>query len=300
MAPSPKIRIHRPLGREAESGDRLRALLERAPLLSPAALRLVLLLGDPEQSMHQVVDVARTDGRLSLAVMKVAQSAFFSAGVEVRSLQQAIVRLGAVQVLAIALEVCSTPAGDAALQAQPGLAEGYWAHSLSAALAARQLARKLPGASTPEQAYTAGLLHDIGKPALALLTLQDRVPPPAEFRHGRSADCADEERRFGFDHARAGWEALRSWGLPVELGIAVLHHHRPQNAPLDVRPLATLLQLADRIAHRSMAGLGRDEPARPQATDTDLRGTGLDGLVQSVQREFLALGDAMLRAREAK
>lgn len=284
----------------ADDGERLRALLERAPLLSPTALRLVSLLADPEHAMNSVIEVVGTDARLALAVMHASNSVVFSAGIEIRGLQQAIVRLGAAQVLAIAMDTCTTPAGHAALQSQPGLAEGYWAHSLSTAIAARQLARKLPGRASPDQAYTAGLVHDIGRPALALLALHKGLAPPAEFRHGLSAVLEDEQTRFGLDHARAGWEALRSWGLPVEQGLAILHHHDPENAPLDLRPLATLLQLADRLAHRAMVSLGKEERAGSprDASDRGIERAGMEGLVQSVAREFVETGSTLLGGRE--
>jgi len=275
--------------------ERLRELLERAPLVSPAAIRLMALLSGPEPDAELVAEIVQTDPQLSSAVLKVAASVVFWSGTEVRSLQQAIVRLGSAEVMSVTMRVSATPAARAALALQPGLADGFWAHSLCTAFAARQLARNLPGKAPLDLAYTAGLLHDVGRPAIAVLADENgRTLPP--FQHGQRVDLAGEGRLAGIDHARAGWELLRGWGLPVELGVAVLHHHRPQLAPLDARPLATLVQLADRLAHRALLELGRSDAsgdAAELATAAELRGQQLQRIVESVKREFHTLGSRL-------
>jgi putative nucleotidyltransferase with HDIG domain len=280
--------------RNPEAGIALVDLLRRAPLFSPAALRLCQLLGDPEHALDRVIEVVQSDPQLSLMVLKVARSVLFSAGMELQGLQQAIVRLGAVQVLAVALQVGQTAEARGALQGQSGLQEGFWSHSVCTAFAARLLAKRLPGRVSPDQAYTAGLLHDIGRPLLALYCQEQCLPAPPAFRHGTPLSLQEEIGRLGIDHCRAGWELLREWGMPLEIGIAVLHHHHPENAPLDLRPLATLLQLADRLAHQALAELGRSAIEHRDLQATELDAAGGQRLVQAVKREFLELGETLL------
>ncbi len=168
------------------------------------------------------------DEALSRSVIALANSADFRAAEPLKDVRAAVVRLGLERVRSLVLassvfRVFPVASGKAALQGETRVdAEAVWTHSLIAAFSAAALARM--AGTAPEDAFLAGLLHDVGKLLLA------RVMPGT---YGRALDLVEErgvpladaeEATLGFTHARAGAWLLSKWGLPGPVVTAVAAH----------------------------------------------------------------------------
>ena len=121
----------------------------------------------------------------------------------------------------------------------------FWLHNVGTAICARLLA-KCVGANT-ESAFTAGLIHDIGKLVLAV-----RFPEhyAAVLDHQRQMDCRllDAERTvLGFEHSQVGEALATEWKFTAEISKAVSAHHTPEDHPAST--LASLIHLADIMSH---------------------------------------------------
>jgi HD-like signal output (HDOD) protein len=117
----------------------------------------------------------------------------------------------------------------------------FWKQSLTAAVLARDLARRLDY-SQPEEAYLAGLLHNVGR--LALL-----ATAPKEYAYNFTARddedlCAVEQRTLQITHAEAGAWLVERWQLDSFLADAVLYHHEPSERLEDAHPLIRIVRLA--------------------------------------------------------
>jgi putative nucleotidyltransferase with HDIG domain len=115
----------------------------------------------------------------------------------------------------------------------------------------------LPLNVEPSVAFTAGLLHDIGKLALnEVLTEEDLITMRSCIREKSQSYAEAEQQVLGFDHAEVGACLLKAWKLPAEIVEAVAHHHHPVCRPR--LQLSALVHAADCVAHEMGANFGRD------------------------------------------
>lgn len=122
---------------------------------------------------------------------------------------------------------------------------GFWRHAYTAALAARKIAA-VSNYAHPEEAYLAGLLHDIGRLALFSVAPQEYS---TLLRHVDDASlCVAEQHTFGMTHPEAGAWLIEQFSLDSFLADSVLYHHQPAEQLVAAHPLIRIAMLADLIA----------------------------------------------------
>jgi putative nucleotidyltransferase with HDIG domain len=204
------------------------------PVLPAAAAALPAILERPRCELREVADVIHRDPMLTAHVLRIAGSPAYAAATKIVSLPQVIGRLGFATIKQIALVVASR----ARVFAVPGFeaeVRSAFLHSFTSALYAQEIARLRRGAV--DQAFIAGLFHDIGRPVLLQVLvdlhheLEATSPPEAML-----AEAAER-------HAHTGAALVESWTLPVKIAEAVRMHHAPETE------LALTVALADSFAH---------------------------------------------------
>ncbi len=129
--------------------------------------------------------------------------------------------------------------------------KGFWTHAFTTARYARNIARKI-NSRYEALAYVAGLLHDIGKPALDRVVVRGYTRALELVRQQGLYALEAERRELGADHTVAGKWLAEGWGLPPTLVAAIwLHHHPPgtlDNTPYPVQ-LIEIVALANFLAH---------------------------------------------------
>lgn len=204
-------------------------LLRRLPSLPTVSARLLGMMGRADVNLKEVSNLIISDAALTGEILHMANSAMFGVRSEVRSILQALAVLGTEKVKGLACTVALRSYLGNALQI-PAL-KRCWRHNLATAVVTSELAEWARQDSG--EAYTAGILHDIGRlgliavdPAKYLTMLDAAV--------GVSGCLCDHERAvYGLDHAFAGEWLARSWGLPEFICSAIRAHHRPQTARYD-------------------------------------------------------------------
>lgn len=244
--------------------------LPSAPWLLP---KLMELLADPDSAAEQVENLIRMDSGLAAGTLRLANSAYFNNAMPCDSLSDAIVRLGFREIYRIA----TTKVAGAWLSTE---VEGYgwepgdlYRHSLTVAVAADLLARHTQAIES-EIAYTAGLLHDVGKLALAYQCSQhfDKV---REYQiQEQCAWRAAEHRIFGFDHTDVASRLLESWKFPVTLVQVVRFYPRPSQAPEEHRSLVAHIHAAKHVALCLGTGVG-EEGYQSELEEDSLRQAGI-------------------------
>ena len=239
--------------------ERLIAKVEDISTPAPSVVKLLGLLNNQEVSSEAVVEVVRHDSVLSAKLLALANSAFFAPPRPVESCDEALFYLGYEQVHRLALAI---GLGGVMNRKAAGYAmdEGeFWRHSFLTAKAAEFIATT-SSAVDPALAFTAGLLHDIGK-----LVLNQFLDPASQAAVNRVIDergqagAAAERAVLHTDHAEVGAALLRKWAVPAAISDAVKFHHSDFTA--SNQTLAAIVALADGIAHTASAGASGIGPA---------------------------------------
>jgi putative nucleotidyltransferase with HDIG domain len=222
------------------------------PMLPSHVQQLFSLLNDPEGRSRDVAELVCQDPSLATQTLRISNSAFFGLPVEVTSIHQAVVLLGLDTVQGIAL--ASYFQSNLLCKEGPpgGWMDGAADHALTTAHLGRWLLQALGehlGAST---AFTAGLLHDIGKLAFSRLGKEVEAAVMELRREGEDW-CGAELAVIGLAHPEAGGRVCERWDIPETLTQAVRHHHDPLDAV--VEPMACVVHIADRLAHHSIDGI---------------------------------------------
>jgi putative nucleotidyltransferase with HDIG domain len=268
-------------------------LVDRASDLPPfrqSVLRLLELMQNPEATATEVVEVVQVDPVISGKLLQVCNSGVFGLREKVLSVQHAVVFLGMTEVQRVTMAISTGGTLTRPLQNYDLTGQQFWRHCVITAQAAALIASGSTGLQiAPSVAYTAGLLHDIGK----LVTDRALTPEDSAIVReiARLHDCpaVEAERTvLGASHADTGGYLLTKWGLPPVLVESVQNHHNPICHPTP--ELSALVHLADSLSYKVDAKPG--EEVEMQASESDaaaalgLDGPGLGKVWQELQKRL--------------
>jgi HD-like signal output (HDOD) protein len=228
-----------------------RAAAQLEPL-APSVTRLAALVCGGAPELGQVVDIVQYDEALTASLLRSANSSWSSSRVEITTVRDAVIRLGASPVLAMTLGRNVRSRLDNPVP-EYGLGEGeLWRHSVAASLAAELLAPRARHRPPPEAA-TAALLHDVGKLVMARFLARPLLDALRTHEARGLTTLEAEVAVLGTDHAELGGLIARAWSLPDSLVRGIREHGRPR---ADGDTLMHALYLADVLAKSVGAGLG--------------------------------------------
>jgi HD-like signal output (HDOD) protein/signal transduction histidine kinase len=226
---------------QSDQDIRNRLLIARLPAMPQILIKLLAHLQADDLGMPELAALVAKDAGMTGKILSVANSSAYHRGGRQPSLEQAMVALGTdmIKTLVISDSVFQTfnsfpNSGATDLRA-------FWKNSLLAAVLARDLARHM-NYSQPEEAYLAGLLHNVGR--LALLAT---APREYSFNFTARDDedlCAVEQRTLQITHAEAGAWLIERWQLDSFLADSVLYHHEPGERLESAHPLIRIVRAA--------------------------------------------------------
>jgi putative nucleotidyltransferase with HDIG domain len=224
---------------------RLRAEIVNArdvPTIPVLLLRILRVVDGERTSAKDLVELMQRDQALAGRVLRLANSGFFACARQVATLPRAVMLLGfaTVKNLALGIKIWETLAARGA----PDIA-ALWEHSALVGAAARLIAQRTRGAD-PDEVFTAGLLHDIGRVLLHMkfAAVYDRLANVG----GDTPLVLRERDAFGVDHAQIGAWLGEAWSLPPAIVEAAREHHAdltpgtPLSGPV-------IVNLANRLVH---------------------------------------------------
>lgn len=213
------------------------------PMLPDHSLRVLQLTDDPDVTVPRLAALVSKDPVLAIRVLGLANSAMYGALHPLRSVQDAVVRLGMVTVRNVVVAT-SMHAMLGSRDVYGTDADGFVEHAVGTAY----LARVVAGArgTDEEEAFLSGLVHDIGK-LVILKTAHAHRRRSGSVIHGEEVAAA-----VAHHHAACGAIALHFWNLPDEVLDAVRHHHDYTLAADPSR--AATCHLANRMSHRYGCG----------------------------------------------
>ncbi len=217
--------------------------LGHLPSLPSLYAELVALLERDEAGMKEVARIVHKDLGIASQVLKLANSAHFSAGRAVADLDMAVALLGVDSLRSLVLfrgVIAECPSARPA-----GLdLEQLWFHSFKVAVGTRKLALLDGSPTLGDVAFSVGLLHDLGLLVFALDPAGRYQATLEQARTSRIPLAVLEHESYGMDHAQLGAHLLNLWGLPAAFSKAVREHHAP-SASEEGFPLSLALHMAD-------------------------------------------------------
>ncbi|MEW6515151.1 MAG: HDOD domain-containing protein [Pseudomonadota bacterium] len=237
----------------------------RLPVMPKATVRLLELLEFPDCTTQELAEVIETEPALAVKILKVANSPFYGQRGRIASVARAALVLGAKTIRSLAMAVWTYTLKAQMLGAdEMRLMVPLLQHGLATGVAAQMLAEK---SSRPlaEDAFMAGLLHDIGRVALVAqlgMRYQGDILDPAVRNSVPLHEM--EATILGFDHRALGARLMSVWGLPDFLAAVAEHHHDTTLVP-NARNLAAAVALADNCASLLGFNLAMEIPRPPQA-----------------------------------
>ncbi len=228
--------------------EKLRALvsqIESVPSLPTIYSQIVDEIHSTEPSIRRIGDILATDPGMTAKILQLVNSAFFGLSRRIGNTVDATAYLGIETIQSLVL---STHAF--AQFHSPGIprlsVELLWNHSMRTAASARRIARAVRAPlETAKEAFTAGLLHDVGMLVL-LHTLPERYADV--IARAKAEDLSTVETEvFGATHAEVGAYLLGIWALPDALADAAAFHHKPQEGPGGEFCALTAVHVADSV-----------------------------------------------------
>jgi putative nucleotidyltransferase with HDIG domain len=229
---------------------RHRLMVARLPTMPQILLKLLELCQVDGAGMAEMAKLIANDPGMTIKILNVANSAAYQRGGQKSGLMQALGAMGSDMIKTLVIN-------ESVLQAFNGFSGSasndlrrFWKHALSTAVMAREIARAMDYAQ-PEEAYLAGLLHDVGR--LALL-----AAAPSEYAVNFQADdsdglCAIEMRTLQISHVEAGAWVVERWNLDSFMADAILYHHELALRVEGAHPLIRMVNLAHQLANHDPA-----------------------------------------------
>ena len=215
-------------------------------------LKVTRMIHDGNYSMQQVAREIKQDQIISAKVIKICNSSFMGLKKKIDSIDRALVILGEKLLLQLVVSASLELYFSESMQGYSLCKGGLFQHSLGTAMIAEELA-KFTSRAPSDIAYTAGLLHDIGK-----VVLDQYISSVYPYFYRRTQIdgielCETENERLGITHPEAGGLLAEYWSLPENLTDTIKHHHYPEKATVDP-DLTHLVYLADLLMSRFQVG----------------------------------------------
>ena len=216
------------------------------------SLKMTRMINESDYNMREVAGEIKQDQVLTAKVIRLCNSSFIGLKRKIDSIDRALVIIGEKMLLQLlltaSLELFLTDSGQGYSLCKGGLFQ----HALGTAIVSGELA-EFTGKASPEIAYTAGLLHDIG-----IIVLDQFISSVHPFFYRRTQIdgvelCEVESEKLGITHPQAGELLAENWSLPDNLADVIRHHHYPEKARVDPE-LTHLVYLADLIMNRFHVG----------------------------------------------
>ena len=239
----------------------------RLPVFDRTALQVQQELTKPDPDQRVIENLIVCDQTLTSQVLKVANSSFYKGLSEITTVRNAIVRLGLKEVANIVTLVSHRQQFKATDPKARKLMNALWRHSVACGIGAKWLAAKGAFDIQPNEAFFAGLLHDVGK--LFIITVIERLKKSRQIEQMPSGAVIDEV--IDKLHCKHGYVLMKNWNLPEQYCQIVRDHHA--NDFDSENYLLAVVRLANQTCNKVGLGLRRDESIVLSATrEADMLG----------------------------
>ena len=213
--------------------DSTPALLTMPKVISEA----LNLIKDPKTNVNKLSDIIAKDISLTSEILKMVNTAYYGFPTQITTINKAIALLGLNKVKSVIMSVAMKPM----LQSNGG--KSLWEHSIKCAVGCEIIAESL-GMDDPDEAFTMGLMHDIGK--IVLESYNKVAYQEINRLISLGAERLNAEKMiYGYNHAEIGAELVTKWNLPSVISTSVKYHHMPHHS--EMPSVVGIVYVAERV-----------------------------------------------------
>jgi HD-like signal output (HDOD) protein/signal transduction histidine kinase len=262
--------------RDNDMRSRLVVNLPAIPQMLP---KLMQYCQADDVGMAELAELIAKDAAMTATVLRVANSPIYRRGKPSSiSLEHALMTIGANLARTLLISEVVSQAFAGFVNPRRENFRQFWKHSITTGVMTRLLADET-GYSQRDEAYLAGLLHDVGR--IALLATEPHAYANMLDMPEDDALCIAEARTLGITHVQAGAWIIEHWKLESSMADSALRHHEPASRLTDAHPLIRLVALAEQLCEHGAT-------AAVRATAHILFGLedqGLDDIVARARQE---------------
>ncbi|MBU0996107.1 MAG: HDOD domain-containing protein [Proteobacteria bacterium] len=233
------------------AGDSLKKVIlskiNKLPAMSEVVVKSMKIIKQPDASFKEISEVLETDQAITIGVLKVANSAYYGQMGNIASVHNAAIVLGLQTLVELISIVGASKLLKTNLKGYGLKADYIWKHSLATAFAAKILSKRKDDIDEHD-AFTAGLIHDVGKMVLDRYVDERKEEFDDYFSTHQRMMYHAEKRFLGFDHAEIASDLLRVWNIPQDIRDGAKFHHEPSKLK---KGMAYIVHVADLIAKRT-------------------------------------------------
>ncbi|MBN1764504.1 MAG: HDOD domain-containing protein [Sedimentisphaerales bacterium] len=253
--------------------------------LPEVTMRIVEVVQDPRSTASDLHKIVRNDPALSARVLRVVNSAFYGLPGQIGSIDRAIMLLGLNAVKNIAIAASIGKMFKSSVICDDFSGKDLWTHSVAVG-ATNKLITSSIGLALPDEAFLAGLIHDIGLVAVMQCHGQ-KIPEIIDLAKGGVSFVKAEEKVLGADHQEIGSALTAKWKFPRSFQYVTGYHHNPTNLAQENRLLSVVTYVSDVMCAQRDIGISI-------VVETDIDEAQFDKLIAEIgisQEQLNQIGD---------
>jgi putative nucleotidyltransferase with HDIG domain len=272
--------------------DRILGALDKLPPFSPVLTRLLATLADEDVSFGELAGIIETDAVLAGNLLRVVNSPLYGRISTINSVRHAVAIMGSIKIRNLVLGMSVSRRWAGARVPRKWDARLFNMHSLAVAVLADLVVLEMP-VPYAEGAFTAGLLHDVGKLLIAVASPEQFEKIYDIYKTGAEADESCEMEVAGVTHAEISGAILDRWKLPKQIREAVAHHHSPDRADCGELHLAHVIEATDHYINAAGFGMPPYSHHPAASFENSYQRFGLKDCILKVSEAFKAEFEAV-------
>ena len=244
------------------------------PTIPEVATKILNMVNDPDVSFKAVAEEISKDQAMTTNILKLCNSAYFSKGKEISSIDRAIVTLGIREVTNIVMVVAAKPLLDKFVIGYD-LAKGeLWKQGLLVGTMAKRIAVQRNRKDIADIVFTGGIIHNIGKTVLAIFVQNTYNDIMNEITANNITFSEAEKSVMGYSHEEISEKVLEKWNFPPVLKAISRYYSDPESAPQQFKQEVSIVHIANTISIMAGIGIGSDGLFHQLSSDA-LEATGI-------------------------
>lgn len=228
------------------------------PTIPEVATKILNMVNDPDVSFKAVAEEISKDQAMTTNILKLCNSAYFSKGKEISSIDRAIVTLGIREVTNIVMVVAAKPLLDKFVIGYD-LAKGeLWKQGLLVGTMAKKIALQRNRRDIADIVFTGGIIHNIGKTVLAIFVQNTYNDIMNEITSKNITFSEAEKSIMGYSHEEISEKILEKWNFPPVLMAIARYYSEPESAPQQFKQEVSIVHIANTISIMAGIGIGSD------------------------------------------